>query len=112
MHMPPAILLMPVACGLFMAACSPVSDVNRLKHPTMSPAEQATVRGDCARAAQAALGPAPPAATPAACRDDGDLAARDRCRAQADLAMTAQTRYIQRLELEAAACLRMRGFRD
>ena len=104
--------LMPVACVLFVAACGPLPDAGRLQHPTMSPIDQANARGECGRVAQAALGPAPPAALPTACREDGDLAARDRCRAQADLAMIAQTRYIERLDREAAACLRARGFRD
>ncbi len=110
--MPNATLLVPVACVLFMVGCSAAPDASHLKHLTMSPADQAIVRADCMRAAQAALGPVPPAAPPAVCREDGDLAARDRCRAQADLVMTTQTRYIQRLDLEVAACLRMRGFRD
>jgi hypothetical protein len=112
MHMPNATLLVPAACVLFMAGCSAGPDAGHLKHPTMSPADQAIVRADCTRAAQTTLGPAPPAAAPAVCREDGDLAARDRCRAQADLVMMAQTRYIQRLDLEVASCLRTRGFRD
>lgn len=105
-------LLVTLWCGVFMASCSPGTDVLSLKHPTLAPAEQSAIRSACALEAQVRLGPAPLSASPAPCREDGDASARDRCRAQADLALMAEARYVRRLDSETAACLRAKGFRD
>jgi hypothetical protein len=105
-------LLLTSAYGVFVASCSPEADSRLLKHPTLAPAEQAAVRNACTLEAQSRLGSAPPSSSPAPCREDGDAAARDRCRAQADMALVAETRYVRRLDSEAAACLRAKGFVD
>jgi hypothetical protein len=105
-------LLVTLGYGVFVASCSPGADVLSLKHPTLSPAEQTAVRNACALEAQGRLGSAPPASSPAPCREDGDASARDRCRAQADLALVAEARYVRRLDSETAACLRAKGFVD
>ncbi len=105
-------LLVTLAYGVFVASCSPGTDALSLKHPTLAPAEQSAIRNACAIEAQGRLGPAPLSASPAPCREDGDASARDRCRAQADLALMAETRYVRRLDSETAACLRAKGFGD
>jgi hypothetical protein len=105
-------LLVTFGYGVFVASCSPGTDVLSLKHPTLSPAEQAATRNACRLEAQGQLGLAPPSSSPAPCREDGDVSARDRCRAQADLALVAEARYVRRLDSETAACLRAKGFRD
>ncbi|MBI3507018.1 MAG: hypothetical protein HY059_19455 [Proteobacteria bacterium] len=112
MRLPNPILLVPVACVVFMASCGPSADNRQLVHPSLPPAEQTAIRSDCTREAQGRLGPAPASTPPTACREDGDPAARDRCKAQSDLALITQTRYILRLDIDVAACLRARGFRD
>ena len=107
-----AALLVTFSCGVFVASCSPETDVRALKHPALAPAEQAATRNACALEAQGRLGPVPPSYTPSACREDGDASARDRCRAQADMALVAETRYVRHLDSETAACLRAKGFVD
>jgi hypothetical protein len=103
-----------LACLLvaIVAGCGPVQGGGRLSHPTLGPAEQRAAREACLAGAQSRLGAPPAAASPAPCREDGDAQARDRCRAAADLALVAQTRYISRLDAETDACLRAQGFRD
>jgi hypothetical protein len=105
-------LLVASAYGVFVASCSPDTDVLTLKHPTLAPAEQAAMRNACALEAQGRVGAAPLPASPAPCREDGDVSARDRCRAQADMALVAEARYVRRLDAETAACLRAKGVRD
>ncbi|MBL8831175.1 MAG: hypothetical protein JNL71_02180 [Rhodospirillales bacterium] len=112
MRSPLPVLLVLSACGLFMASCGPAADGRPLFHPTLGTGEQTAIRNACASDAQRRLGPAPASASPAACREGGDAQANDRCRAQADLALVAETRYFSRVDAETAACLRANGFRD
>lgn len=95
-----------------MAACAPADDPAALRHPQLPAAEQAEIRAACTRAATEAAGP-PPDGTLRTCRDDGgDVAARDRCRLVADLALEAQARHAARADGALARCLRARGFVD
>ncbi len=105
-------LLVLTTCGLFVASCGPAADIRPLVHPTLGAAEQAAIRNACISEARRRIGPAPPSAMPAACREGGDVQANDRCRTQADLALVAETRYVSRVDAETAACLRANGFRD
>ncbi|MBL8806372.1 MAG: hypothetical protein JNN22_05950 [Rhodospirillales bacterium] len=54
--------------------------------------------------------PSPPPVRP--CPEDGDRLARDRCRMDVDLALVAQTRYMNRIDAGVADCLRKSGFRE
>lgn len=95
-----------------MAGCAPRENPAALRHPTLGFDEQARVRARCEMGAREILGTPPPPAPVRPCPDDGDPTVRDRCRANADLALMAQTRYIDRLDAEIAGCLRRAGFRE
>lgn len=95
-----------------MAACAPVDDPDRLRHPSLPESGQAQIRAVCIAEAARTTGPAPDG-TLQICRDDGgDAAARDRCRLAADLAFEAQMRHAMRADAAVARCLRARGFVD